>query len=143
MQYIKFNLDYEISRQATFLLQKFTSNKIKKATQPITPPRFSVSVCKDLLGLFSELFGLMLLHWSTNSHQPSNCLNRNTTATKTNLNEIDAFRLQLDMFRFIFLTQMPASHIPLVFGERLSLCPPELSAIISNRLPYKVSPKRH
>lgn len=106
LQYIKFNPIYEISRQATFLLQEFTSppayftkkkkkqqtksnNKIKKATRPITLPRFSVSVCKELLGPFSELLGLKLLCWSTNSHLPSNCLSRNTTAAKTDLTEID------------------------------------------------------
>lgn len=98
LQYIKFNPIYEISRQATFLLQEFTSPPayftkkkkaaIKKATRPITPPRFSVSVCKGFLGPFSELLGLKLLCWSTNSHLPSNCLSRNTTATKTDLIEI-------------------------------------------------------
>lgn len=41
------------------------------------------------------------------------------------------------------LIQIPVPDTQLTFGMRLSPCPSALSTIISNRLPFKVSPKRH
>lgn len=86
-QYIKFSPNSEISRQAAFPFQEFASflasilqktNNKKKAARPITPPRFSVSVCRELFGPFPDLLGLKLLYWSANGHL-LNCLSRKTT----------------------------------------------------------------
>lgn len=87
-QHTKLNPNYEISRQAAFLLQEFaassgqdfTKNKQKatttKAARPIIPSRFNVSL---ILGPFPDLLDLELLCWSANGHLPNNSLSRKTT----------------------------------------------------------------
>lgn len=65
-QCLKFNPNYEISRQAAFPVQEsvFFSWPVcyikKKKARPITLPRFSVSVCWELLGPLPDP-GLKLL----------------------------------------------------------------------------------